>query len=238
MTMPTVVRMRILRRVVTAFVCCAPSVIAAGCDDAGGGGGAGDSGGRVRTEQRAARGFSQVTLLNKGEVLIEQTGTDSVTVEAEEHLLPRVMSEAGGNGVLVLGVLPDAVVDPARPVRFRVTVADLRGLDITGAGSVRAVRLDTPRLVVKLTGSGGSVTAAGRAGEVDVSVVGSGSFDAAGLQSRAATVKLVGDGGRAVVNAAERLDASVVGGGSVRYLGKPSVKQSVAGSGSVAPQAP
>ena len=43
----------------------------------------------------------------------------------------------------------------------------------------------------------------------------------------------VGGAGTATVNASEKLDATVVGAGSVEYVGDPTVEQDVSGAGRI-----
>ena len=55
------------------------------------------------------------------------------------------------------------------------------------------------------------------------------------MAAKQATVHSSGVGS-AVVNASDKLDATVSGVGSVEYLGSPQVQQSVSGVGSVKPR--
>ena len=81
--------------------------------------------GSVRTESREVRGFSSVQLTGSGEATIQQTGAESLAIEAEENLLPLLTSEVS-NGVLTLGTKPGASINPTRPIIYRVTLRALR----------------------------------------------------------------------------------------------------------------
>ena len=207
--------------------------------------------GVVATEHRDATGFSAVDLSGFGDVRIEQTGSESVVIEAEENLLPLLVAEVKG-GRLKLGPKPHVNLRPTRPVVFTVTVSRLEGVNIAGSGDVRVgPKLQTPSLTAGISGSGtlsvdgldaqrlecgisgsGTMRLAGRADDVALHVSGAGSYHAAELQCRQASVSISGSGD-ATVNASRRLSAAVSGSGSIHYLGDPSVEAHVTGSGSV-----
>ena len=187
--------------------------------------------GVVASETRDVAGFSDIRLSGSGQVILAQTGTDSLVVEAEDNLLP-VLTSRVSNGVLHLGWKDNINVRTTKPVRYHVTVKDLHAVGISGSGSIRATGIDTDRLAAAISGSG-SARFEGRADVVTLSVNGSGSYNAADLQSRTVKVEISGSGD-AVVNASDSLSAEISGSGSVRYTGNPSVSQQVSGSGSIA----
>ena len=186
--------------------------------------------GVVRTESRDVSGFTEVWLGGSGDVIVEQSGDESLTVEAEDNLLPLLETRVE-DGRLTLGTKRDVSISPTRPIRFHVTVKELTGFGVAGSGDVRVSGVETRRLSGEIAGSG-SAKLSGTADDVRLSISGSGSYDAAALTARTATVAISGSGS-ATVNAAERLEANVSGSGSVRYLGSPSVNSHVSGSGSV-----
>ena len=186
--------------------------------------------GVVRTEPRDATGFSEVRLSGSGEVDVRHGDADSVTVEAEDNILPLLETRVR-DGRLTLGTKPNVSISPTRAIRYHVTVNRLTAIGVSGSGRFVADGLDTPRLTADISGSG-SATLSGRADAVELTISGSGAYDASRLASKSATVTISGSGS-ATVNAADRVEATVSGSGSVRYLGNPSVDQQVSGSGSV-----
>ena len=206
------------------------AVVVSGCNSAIGSPAVKGSG-VVATETRDAFSFTEVRVSGSGEVTIEQTGTESVVVEAEDNLLPLLETRVA-DGVLHLGLKRNTSIRPMKPIRYRVTVKDLTGVAISGSGSVRATGIDTDRLTADISGSG-SADLAGRADVVTLRVSGSGSYDASELQSKSVKVDISGSGD-ALVNAGDELDASISGSGSVRYGGDPDVRKRVSGSGTVA----
>ncbi|QJY49875.1 head GIN domain-containing protein [Pseudonocardia broussonetiae] len=181
-------------------------------------------------EVRQVSGFSAVDLSSVGDLRIEQTGTESLTIEAAPDVLPLLTSEVSG-GVLRLGVVPGADFRTDRPIVYRLTVDALDALTVSGAGDATAADLRTGALTVDITGAG-DVTLGGTADSQTVTIEGSGDYDAQDLQTATATLTVDG-AGNAVVRVSDRLDVTVGGAGSVEYLGDPQVTQDVSGAGEV-----
>ena len=186
--------------------------------------------GVVATETRGVSGFSEITLSGSGDVHVVQSGHESLTVEAEDNLLPLLETYVDG-GTLVLRTKPGASIRPTRPIRYRVTVARLDAVAVSGSGNVRAEGVDSDRFTASISGSG-SMALAGQAKDVALSISGSGSYDAENLAARTARVSISGSGS-GVVNTSDELEVAISGSGSVEVIGKPSVDQHISGSGRV-----
>ena len=182
-----------------------------------------------KSEVRAVANFTAVRLAGAGKVVIEQTGAQSVTVTADDNLLA-LFTTGVEDGVLVLGEAQGKSFTGKQPY-YKITVADVRMLALSGSGEMQAGRLDGAALSISVAGSG-DVTAAGRVGDLTVSISGSGSVKAAGLTAKRAKVTVIGSGD-ATVNASDELDATMSGSGRIWYLGSPTVKTSKSGSGSI-----
>ena len=186
--------------------------------------------GNVVSEPRPVAGFNLVRLSGSGNLLVEQTGAESLTIEAEDNILPLLRSDVE-NGALILGLRPGVGIVTHKPIVFKLTVKALKGIDASGSGSIDVKGLDADRFDFEGSGSMQAVVA-GRAQEQDVSISGSGEYNGEALTSRSARVNVSGSGD-VVVNASDALDAQVSGSGNVRYVGNPSVTEKVSGSGSV-----
>jgi hypothetical protein len=184
----------------------------------------------VASESRDVSGFDEVELRGVGNLSIEQTGGESLTVEAEEDILPKLMTEVV-NGRLIIGPEPGTTVRADEQINYELTVENLNALEVSGAASVEADGIDTDRLAVTVGGAG-TITTGGDADEQEVSVSGSGVYRAEDLESREAKISVAG-AGSAVVNASEGLEADVSGAGSVEYVGDPTVERDVSGAGRI-----
>jgi hypothetical protein len=209
--------------------------------------------GQVTTESRQVSGFSGLSLSGLGEVSIRQGGSESLTIEAEDNILPQISTEVRG-GVLYIGFknrTTQETVIPTKPIRYTLSVKDLTSVESSGAGSIAADGLKTSALHISLLGVGGvkingvsastvsstlsgagSVDLAGQISEQTVALAGVGSYRAGDLKSQKAKITISG-AGSATVWVSESLDATITGAGSVQYYGSPSVTKSVTGAGNV-----
>ena len=112
--------------------------------------------GALRTESRDVGGFSTIELTGSGNVIIEQDGTESLSIEAEDNLLPHLTSDVS-NGTLRLDTKDEVDLAPTRAVTYRVTVdgaADSQTITISGSGDYSAGDLVTRSSTAEISGSG------------------------------------------------------------------------------------
>jgi hypothetical protein len=184
--------------------------------------------GKVITESRAVAGFTAVELGGAGEVRIDQTGTESLTIEAGEKFLPLLTSEVS-DGTLRLGTKPNAILMNRKSIKYRITVKDLTGLVVTGSGTMTAPKVSTTELRSRISGSG-TITVAGTVHDQRVHISGSGSYRAGDLTSKNATLDVSGSGD-GLIQVSDSLDVRISGSGSVRYRGNPRISAHISGSG-------
>jgi hypothetical protein len=197
----------------------------------GGCGSTGTSGsGNVKTETRDVQGFDSVDFSSAGTLTIEQTGTTSLEIQADDDILPSLTSEVAGT-TLQLGVKPGVNPGNARTITYRMTVGELKGLVVSGAGEITVTALDGAELSVVHSGAA-QVTVSGRVTSQVVELSGVGEYDGSALKSQDADVTVSGTG-KAVINASRTLHARVTGVGSVEYLGNPQLTQEVTGIGEI-----
>jgi Putative auto-transporter adhesin, head GIN domain len=189
--------------------------------------------GNITTEARPVGKFIAIRLSGAGRLVIERTGADSLTVTTDDNLLPVFTSEVK-NGTLYLSVVRGKSPRPSREAFYKVTVSDLRELQVSGAGSIDASKLDGEALSVSISGAG-SGKVAGRADAFTLSISGAGSLNAAELKAKRAKA-VVSGAGNVTVSASDELDATVSGAGNIRYVGSPKLTSRVSGAGSIRQQ--
>jgi hypothetical protein len=161
---------------------------------------------------------------------IQQTGTESLSVTAEDNILPLITTTVSGQ-TLRIGGPSGVIVRPTRGVTYALTVKDLKDLTLSGAGNITVNGIQTDTLRVVLSGAG-KLTISGTAPRQEVTLSGAGAYEADNLASNTASVTVSGTGS-ARVKVRDTLDATVSGVGSIVYLGDPAVTQHVTGAGSV-----
>jgi hypothetical protein len=182
--------------------------------------------GHLATESRPVRGFTSVEVAAAGHLVVEQTGVESLQVTAEDNVLPLVRSEVR-NGRLVLGFEPGAGVTVTREVLFHVTVGDLAGVEASGASRVEIRGVDAAGLSLRASGAS-SLTASGRAVDVQLDLSGASRCEAPDLRSRVLTASLAG-ASYALVRASDALVADASGVSILEYLGDPDLVANVSG---------
>ncbi len=183
--------------------------------------------GIMASEPRAVSGFNGIVLSGAGQLSIEQTGFESLEITADDNVLPLLTSDVVG-GRLELGVQAGYSVSSTQ-VHYRLTVAELNEIVVSGAADIDASGLDTPFLEVTISGAA-AVQLSGRADLQNVAISGAASYYAADLRSGDVRISVSGSA-QAVVRASGRLEVSISGTGTVEYYGNPEVH--VSGDGTV-----
>lgn len=186
--------------------------------------------GQVVTETREVSGFNAVTLQGMGQVLIDQTGSESLTIRADDNFLPYIITEVR-DGTLFISGKDQVVFTDAAELTIEITAAELERAELAGAGSFKISNLDTDTWSVKLPGAG-SFDVSGRTVKQTIQLDGAGSYNAENLESQEAVIHSSG-AGTAVVRVSDKLEVTIDGLGSVEYIGNPQVTQTINGLGTV-----
>ncbi len=212
--------------------------------------------GQVTSETRDVAGIERVTLAGMGEVVIQEGASETLTIEAEDNILPLITSEVT-DGTLRLDFDRATWRDTIRltePVRYVLTVRELDGLELSGSGSMSSSSLHADHLIIQLTGEGdvtvenmesgaldvrlegaGNVNVAGLVVDQVVAIEGTGQYQAGELDSETARVT-IGGSGDAVVWARRDLSVNITGSGTVSYWGDPVVsRRDISGAGDINP---
>lgn len=199
---------------------------------------------------RPVADIHRVVLGAVGELEITQGESESLVVEAEEHLLRLITTEVN-NRTLKIDIA-GREFRTREPVRFRLQVRQLSGVEVTGSGNARIAPLVTDRLQVVVSGSGNvrfarltaeSLAAdlsgsgdleivAGQVGRQQVRIDGAARYLAPALRARDVRIEIDGSGDAALA-AEKSLDARISGSGRVLYRGDPIVTQTIEGAGTL-----
>ena len=95
-----------------------------------------DGSGNVVTESRALGPFHAVSFSGIGHLVLEQTGSPSLTITAEDNIQPLLVSEVV-DGRLTLGVAPNTNLGRVQQIEFRLTTPPLDELSSNGSGERR-----------------------------------------------------------------------------------------------------
>ncbi|HYK91019.1 MAG TPA: head GIN domain-containing protein [Acidobacteriota bacterium] len=206
--------------------------------------------GKVIQEKRDVRGFSGVKLASVGDLSIRQGNQESLTVEAEDNILPLIKTEVEG-GTLTIRTERGVSLSPTVPVRYTLVVKELGDVELSGSGNIRTEAIKSQDFRVRLSGSGGvrlgeltantltseisgsgHVEVPGKVASQKVHISGSGDYDGSNLHSQSADISVSGSGDSKVW-VEDELVVHVSGSGSVDYYGNPKVSQHTSGSGRI-----
>ncbi|MDR3575779.1 MAG: DUF2807 domain-containing protein [Anaerolineaceae bacterium] len=209
--------------------------------------------GVLTTNTRDSSGFTAITLEDCGELDITQGSVDSLTIQAEDNLMPFIKSEVK-DARLTLGLRPNYQVNSIQntlPVKYFVSVKNLREIVLSGAGkiithgisantlnvietgpgSIRLDQLQAKELDLHLNGKG-STQVSGQVDLQTVEVGGPGEYDGDNLDSSYASVDVNGSGA-ATVWVKNALNVLLNGKGSTHYFGNPVLHVDNSGAGVV-----
>ncbi len=184
--------------------------------------------GHVISESRTVGGYHGVSLSGAGRLIVDRNGFDSLTITAEDNILPHLTSHVSG-GLLDLGVASGKNINASRELLYEVSARTFDELRISGAGDVEAMGVDSRHFRTTVSGAG-NITVFGEADEQDITISGAGRYDAEGVASRRTTITVSG-AGFARLRVSDELNVTVSGAGTIEYFGDPVVH--VSGDGSV-----
>ena len=207
--------------------------------------------GNVSSEQRNSNSTDKIKSYGSFDVVIIQGSTPSVKVEADENLLPYIVTE-NKNGALVIRAKEHYNLSSDNKIKVTVTTDKLSEVEVAGSGNVRGegkftgsdhlkisiagtgditLEVNTPEIDSHIAGTG-NITLSGETKDSKIEIAGMGDYDAEKLLSESVEIHVAGSG-NAKVHAENNLDIHIAGSGNVDYSGNAAVKQDIAGSGKI-----
>ncbi|MFZ4876675.1 head GIN domain-containing protein [Janthinobacterium sp. Mn2066] len=200
--------------------------------------------GKLQKQTREVGSFNGVALNVPGHVELRIGNTESITIEADDNILPLV-DTAVENGTLRIrpskrntnfyATTLNIVIQTRHVERVSVggsgsiDATGLRGdrlrFDVGGSGTINARDVDSRNVSINIGGSG-SFQVSGKTDQFTASIGGSGNIQAGRLAAREVQVS-IGGSGEAQVWAKEDLNISIGGSGEVSYYGDPRVSRNM-----------
>jgi hypothetical protein len=203
------------------------------------------------TETRDVSGFNAINFSTFGKVILTQGDSESLTITGPDNLVPLIKTTVS-NGLLTIETEKPIMITSFNRediMTFNITVKDLTGLTVSGAGDVRMDALSTSSLDLVMSGAGnvvidqltadkltanlsgvGNLEISGKVTQADIEISGAGGVEAGNLECQTATVEISGLGS-VTIWVTDQLNGSISGGGSVSYYGDPQTSTSSSGIG-------
>jgi hypothetical protein len=185
------------------------------------------------TEKRNVSGFHEVRFTTAGEMTITQAETESLQIEAGKNIMPHITTEVK-DGVLIIGMDESRLnFGVSQPVKYTLSVKDLDGIDLSGAGNIETGQIKSGDMTINLSGAGNISVEKLQADSLNARLSGAGNISVANLLSQSLKIDLSGAGNFSMAGKAPEQSALLTGLGSYQAgdLESARVKVQVSGAG-------
>ena len=185
------------------------------------------SGKRVM-QKREISPFTSISTEGAFEIEVTCQKDPSLEVEGDDNVLEFVTVEVRGNE---LRLKSSKSISTREPVRFKITVPNLEGLSVTGAGKIDIKGMKNEKFEIDSSGAP-NIVVAGSTNTVDINSSGAGKIDTHYLRASRAVVDSKG-ASHIDLDVTSQLDVTISGPSTVTYRGDPVVNKTVNGPGKV-----
>jgi Putative auto-transporter adhesin, head GIN domain len=185
------------------------------------------SGKRVM-QKRQISPFTSISTEGSFEIEVTCQKDPSLEVEGDDNVLEFVTADVSGN---VLRLKSSKSYSTSEPVRFKITVPNVEGLSVSGAGRIQIKDIKNEKFEIDSNGAP-NINVSGSTKVVDIDSNGAGRIDTHNLRASRAVVDSKGVS-RIDLDVTEQLDVTVSGPSSVTYRGDPVVNKTIHGPGKV-----
>jgi hypothetical protein len=183
------------------------------------------SGKRV-TEKRNITAFTAISAEGAFNIEVTCQKDLALEVEGDDNVLSLVTAEVSNN---VLRLRNTKNYSSDEPVKFKISVPNLEGLTVEGAGRVDIKGLNNAKFEIDAEGAP-TINVSGNTKLVDIDSSGAGKIDTHNLHASRAVVESKGVS-RIDLDVADQLDVTISGPSSVYYKGDPQVNKTISGPG-------
>lgn len=185
--------------------------------------------GTPKTEQRNVAGFKKVEADGAINVEIAAQKGFSVSIEADDNLLPLIKTEVSGD---TLKIYSEDRISPKTEIKAKISMPEIEGLDVSGASSGNVSNVNSDSLNLEASGAS-KIKIDGKVKDLKGEASGASSIDAENLAAENADVNASG-ASSAIVSATGELRADASGASKIFYTGEPkNIKQNSSGASSI-----
>ena len=184
--------------------------------------------GKRELQKRNVAPFTSISA--EGAFTIEVTcqKDQSLEVEGDDNVLEFVTADVSGN---ILRIKNTKNYSTDEPVKFRISVPNLEGLSVNGAGRIDVKNLNNDKFEIDTNGAP-MIVVSGKTKVIDVGANGAGKVDAQNLHASRGVVDTRGVA-RVDLDVSDQLDVTVQGPATVTYKGDPVINKTIHGPGKV-----
>lgn len=202
------------------------SIIASGChfrphDQVSG------SGNR-QTQKRDIGSFTSISTEGAFEIDVAGQKPVGLEIEGDDNILPLITTDVANN---VLHIKSVRNYSAQEPISIRITVPNLEGLSVTGAGKISITGLKNDKFEIDAKGAP-AIMVSGETNLVSIDTSGAAKIDTHKLRASKGVVDSKGVS-KIEVYANDQLDVTISGPSHVVYEGDPKLTKTIRGPGSV-----
>lgn len=180
------------------------------------------------TQKRQVPSFTSISTEGAFTIDIVCQREQTVQIDGDDNIVPLITTDVSNN---VLHIKSQQDFSTKEPLTIKITVPNLEGISLTGAGKMSVSDLKNEKFEIDSTGAP-AITASGETKTLKIDTEGAGKVDAHQLHATEVSVDSQGVS-RVDVYAASKLDVSISGPSRVFYEGDPQVSKSINGPGSL-----
>ncbi len=190
--------------------------------------------GVIKEESRAVANFSRLVLALPATVTLSQGATESLTISADDNLLPLMTTRVAGDE-LIIEADKSHGFSTNKEIRIRLVVKSFSAISINGSGDVVGEQVKSDKLDIAIVGSGDVKFKSIRADQVKIAIRGSGDVAIDALDGKLVEASIQGSGDIKLPSLqAALVNISVRGSGDVYAAGTTDkVAVEIMGSGDV-----
>lgn len=182
--------------------------------------------GKREVQKRNIASFKSISTEGAFTIEVKCQQDLALEVEADDNIIPLVSTEVSGS---VLYLKNSENYSVHEPVIVRISVPDIEGLSVSGAGSIDISGIKNDKFEIDSSGAP-SIRVSGVTKVVDIDTSGAAKIDTHKLHASRAIVDSKGVS-KVDLDVSDQLDVKISGPSYVTYEGNPSVHQTINGPG-------
>jgi len=171
--------------------------------------------GKIVTENREVSGFSRVEVCCGMELYLTQGDTESLEIEADDNFLEEIITTVVGTRLEIKYQRTKNInYRPSQPVKLYLTMADVRGVSLSGGGYFETDVLESEGFDLDMSGGSDAWIATLTTGDINVEISGGGNLEAGSIEGDQVDLDFSGGSDSQIEKlSAASLDVETSGGG-------------------------
>jgi hypothetical protein len=171
--------------------------------------------GKIVTENREVSGFTRVDVCCGMELYLTQGDSESLEIEADDNFMEEIITTVVGNRLEIKYQRTKNInYRPSQPVKLYLTMADVRGVSLSGGGYFEVETLESDGFDLDMSGGSDAWIATLTTGDINVDISGGGNLEAGFVEGDQVNMDFSGGSDAQIEKlSAASLDVETSGGG-------------------------